>query len=191
MLPPFKNEPFSDFSDADVRTDFQAALDRVKSQFGQTYPLVIGDQRLSLATTFDTINPARPREVLARFADGNATHADQAIVAAAEAFKTWQHTPVEQRARYLFEAAANMRQRKHDFSATLVLEVGKSWAEADADTAEAIDFLEYYARQMLRLADSSHLLTPYDGERGVLQYIPLGVGAIIPPWNFPCAIAVA
>ncbi|MCU0499396.1 MAG: L-glutamate gamma-semialdehyde dehydrogenase [Anaerolineae bacterium] len=189
MLPPFKNEPFTDFTQANTRAEFQAALDRVKSEVGQTYPLVIGEQRLALASTFATVNPSRPQERLAHFADGDATHADQAIAAAAEAFKTWQYVPVETRADYLFKAAAQMRQRKHEFSAVLVLEVGKSWAEADADTAEAIDFLEYYARQMLRLADSSHLLTPYDGERGTLHYIPLGVGAIIPPWNFPCAIA--
>src|SRR5690606_23316006 len=120
-----------------------------------TYPLVIGGQSVSLDQTFASINPARPAEVVANVADGTAEHADQAIAAATEAFKTWQYVAVEERARYLFKAAAEMRRRKHEFSAMMVLEVGKSWAEADADTAEAIDFLEYYARQGIRLFDSS------------------------------------
>ncbi|NJL93924.1 MAG: L-glutamate gamma-semialdehyde dehydrogenase [Anaerolineae bacterium] len=97
-------------------------------------------------------------------------------------------TTSEERARYLLRAAAAMRRRKHEFSAWMVFEVGKSWAEADADTAEAIDFLEYYARQMVHLADSSAALRPFPGEQLQLMYLPLGVAAVIPPWNFACAI---
>src|SRR5690606_10195176 len=112
----------------------------------------------------------------------------QAVAAATEAFRQWQHIDVSERARYLLRAAAEMRRRKHEFSAMMVLEVGKTWVEADADTAEAIDFLEYYARQMMALADSSDKLASYGPEQLSLRYIPLGVGAIIPPWNFPTAI---
>lgn len=188
MLPPFQNEPLTDLSRPENHRAFAAALDRVKQEIGGTYPLVIGGDAVRLDDTFPSINPARPWEVVGHFANGTAEHANKAIERAAAAFKTWQYTPVEERARYLLKASAEMRRRKHEFSAVMVLEVGKSWAEADADTSEAIDFMEYYARQMVRLADSSAQLAPYAPEQLGLYYIPLGVGAVIPPWNFPNAI---
>lgn len=188
MLPPFKNEPLTDFSKVENQNAFMIALDRVKNEIGMTYPLVINGTRQTLDETFASVNPARPDEVVGYFANGGIDHADRAINAAANAFETWRKVEPAERARYLLRAAAAMRRRRHEFSALLVLEVGKNWVEADADTAEAIDFLEYYARQMLRIADSSHLLTHYPTEESSLYYIPLGVGAIIPPWNFACAI---
>ncbi len=188
MLPAYRPEPFTDFSQPHNQAAFTAALERVKARMGKTHPLVIDNQRIMLDETFSSINPSRPAEVLANFASASSDHVDQAISAAKHAFETWQYTPVEERARYLLRAAAELRRRKHEFSAMMVLEVGKSWVEADADTAESIDFLEYYARQAVRIADSSALLTPYPPEQLGLHYIPLGVGAIIPPWNFPCAI---
>ena len=188
MLQPFRNEPFTDFSQPENAKAFQAALDLVKSEIGRTYPLVIGGERIMLDETFPSLNPARPDEVLGYFAKANEEHAEQAVQAAVKGFETWKRVPAEERARYLLRAAAEMRRRKHEFSAVMVLEVGKSWAEADADTAEAIDFMEYYARQMIRLADSSHLLADYPPEQLDLQYIPLGVGVVIPPWNFANAI---
>jgi 1-pyrroline-5-carboxylate dehydrogenase len=187
-LSPFRNEPFTDFSIPENARAFCDALEKVRGELGKTYPLVIGGKRIELDQTFPTINPARPSQILGKFANGTAEHADQAIEAAAAAFKTWKWTPVEERAAMLISVADKMRQRKHEFSAVMVLEVGKSWSEADGDTAEAIDFLEYYARQMLRIADSSALLAEHSPERLALHYIPLGVGAVIPPWNFPNAI---
>jgi 1-pyrroline-5-carboxylate dehydrogenase len=163
-------------------------MDKVKSEIGRTYPLVIDGREVFTEQTFPSLNPARPAEVLGHFAMASVEQTEQALQAATRAFQTWKHTPPMERARYLLRAAAEMRRRKHEFSAVMVLEVGKSWAEADADTAEAIDFLEYYARQALRISDSSHLLFPYPGEQLQLQYIPLGVGAVIPPWNFANAI---
>jgi 1-pyrroline-5-carboxylate dehydrogenase len=189
MLPEFKNEPFVDYTKPENQAAFNRALDKVKSRLGKTYPLVINNTQIKLDKTFASINPSRPNEVLGQFADGTAEHVDQAVEAATRAFETWQYVPVEERARYLLRAGAELRRRKHEFSAMMVLEVGKSWVEADADTAEAIDFFEYYARQAMRIADSSHQLTPYPPEQLGLYYIPLGVGAVIPPWNFPLAIA--
>jgi len=189
MLPPYTNEPLTDFTDEAHVTAFRQSLEQIKTEIDEQYPLVINGERILLDDTFESVNPARPSEVVGHFANGNAEHVDQAIEAASKAFATWKHVPVEERARYLLRAAAEMRRRKHEFSATMVLEVGKSWVEADADTAEAIDFLEYYARQMVQLADSSDNLVSYLPEQLQLQYIPLGVGAVIPPWNFPCAIA--
>ncbi len=188
MLPPFRNEPLTDFTREPERAAFARALELVKRRIGTSYPLLIDGARVELDRTFATINPARPQETLAQFADGDASHVDQAVSAAARAFESWQYVPVAERARYLLRAAADLRRRKHEFSAIMVLEVGKSWAEADADTAEAIDFLDYYARHAVRLADASHQLTPNPPEQLQLVYIPLGVGAIIPPWNFPLAI---
>ena len=113
--------------------------------------------------------------------------ANEAVEAAAKAFESWKRVPAEERANYLFAAADLMRERRFHFNAWMIYEVGKSWAEADGDTAEAIDFLEYYAREIIRLAGDQPL-TRIGAEKNELVYIPLGVGAVIPPWNFPCAI---
>ncbi len=188
MLPAFVNEPFTDFSQPESVAAFRAALDRVKAEIGRTYPIVIGGETIHSDKVFPSINPSRPAEVLGYFVSGTPEQADQAVEAAYEAFQTWQHVPPAARSRMLLRAAALLRRRKHEFSATMVLEVGKSWVEADADTAETIDFLEYYARQILRISDVSHQLTPYPPEHLQLVNIPLGVGVIIPPWNFPGAI---
>lgn len=188
MLPPFKNEPLTDFSIQSHYNAFCDALALLKSRFGRHYPLVIGGEQIQLDNTFKSVNPARPDEVIGYFSLADAALADKAVDVAFEAYRTWQYTPAEERARYLLKAAAEMRRRKHEFSAAMVLEVGKSWAEADGDTAEAIDFLEYYARQLLRIADSSHMLHQKPDEELGLYYIPLGVGIVIPPWNFPNAI---
>ncbi len=190
MLPEYRNEPFTDFSKPENVAAFRAALDKIKGEIGRTYPLVIDGKHITLKETFPSINPARPAEQLGHFSNGTPEHAEQAVQAAYAAFQSWQHVPAEERARYLLRAAAAMRRRKHEFSAVMVLEVGKSWAEADADTAEAIDFLEYYARQAIRIYDNSAMLTPYAPEQLALYNIPLGVGAIIPPWNFPAAIPI-
>lgn len=190
MLTPYKTEPMTDFTKAENVDKFHLALDKVKTVYlRQKHPLIIGGQEIFTEKTFTSINPARPKEILGYFSDATADHATMAIEAAYEAYQTWQYTPAHERARYLLKAAAEMRRRKHEFNAIMVLEVGKSWVEADADTAESIDFLEYYARQMMSMADSSHLLheSPL-GEQLDYQYIPLGVGAVIPPWNFPNAI---
>lgn len=188
MLSPFQNEPLTDFRKPENVAAFEAALQQVKREIGRAYPLVIGNQRIEVDEKIDSINPARPSEVLGRFSKGGIAQADMAMAAAAKAFETWRHVSIEDRARYALRAAAEMRRRKHEFSAVMVLEVGKSWSEADADTAEAIDFMEYYARQLLRMGDSSYMLAPYPPEQLDLQYIGLGVVLVIPPWNFPNAI---
>jgi len=189
MLPPFRNEPYTDFTNSSDAAAFETAIKKVRAGVGRAYSLLINGQSVTTLDRYASINPSKPSEELAYFSLGDANHVDQAIEAAGCAFETWQHVPVAERAGYLLRAAGEMRRRKHEFSAAMVLEVGKSWAEADADTAEAIDFLEYYARQALDIYDASHKLTPYAGEHLSLVYLPLGVGAVIPPWNFPCAIA--
>jgi 1-pyrroline-5-carboxylate dehydrogenase len=107
--------------------------------------------------------------------------------AALAAFESWSRTTVEERTSLVFRVGDLLRQRKMEFMAWLVFEVSKNWAEADADISETIDFCEFYAREALRFSKAQ---TPIQlpGEHESLMYIPLGVGAVIPPWNFPCAI---
>ncbi|MBL8131943.1 MAG: L-glutamate gamma-semialdehyde dehydrogenase [Anaerolineae bacterium] len=189
MLRPYSPESLTDFSREENRAAFAAALARVKAEvIGRAYPMIIDGQPVTTAAGTVSVNPSRPAEQIASFPEGDASHADRAIEAAARAFPAWSRVPVADRARYLLRAAAEMRRRKHEFSAIMVLEVGKSWYEADADTAEAIDFMTFYAHQALRITDSSGMLAVYPPEQLSLTYIPLGVGAVIPPWNFPNAI---
>lgn len=182
----FHSEPLTDFSLPENVTAFEAALARVRGQFGKRRPLLIGGEEVFTEDTFTSTNPAHPDQVVGVFSKAGAAEAVQAIEAADAAFETWSRTPSTERAAILLRAAALMRERRHDLSAWMVYEVGKPWSEADADTVEAIDFLEYYARQMLKLELVEVYQTP--GERDALAYIPLGVGAVIPPWNFPAAI---
>jgi len=188
-LPAYAPTTYVDFSRPENRAAFEKALTEVRAGFGQEHPIVIGGQRLKGERTFESLNPARPTEIVGRFHSASREQAEHAVETAFKAFGEWSRVPAAERAAYLIEAARRMRERRHQFSAWMVFEVGKSWAEADADTAEAIDFMEFYAREMLRY-DGVHPVTPLPGEKGTLVYIPLGVGAVIPPWNFPLAICV-
>ena len=186
-LPPYSPTTYVDFSQPAHRAAFEAALAGVRATLGGEVPLVIGGQRVKGAGTFASTNPAKPSEVLATFQSASAEQAARAVEAANATFRTWSRVPARERAAYLVEAARRMRERRHHFSAWMVLEIGKSWAEADADTAEAIDFMEYYAREMLRY-DAPQPVHQLPGEKDSLVYLPLGAGAVIPPWNFPLAI---
>ncbi|HEX8616341.1 MAG TPA: L-glutamate gamma-semialdehyde dehydrogenase, partial [Thermoanaerobaculia bacterium] len=186
-LPEFRNEPLTDFNKPEHAAAMDLAIAKVLGEIGREHPLVIGGERITGLKTFTSINPAHKDQVLGTFQEGDATHAERAMEVAWSAFESWKRQTAETRAAVLLKAAKLMRERKHEFSATMILEVGKTWAEADADTAEAIDFMEFYAREALRYA-GEHQVTPVDSEEGALIYIPLGVGAVIPPWNFPLAI---
>ena len=186
-LPPFHNEPFTDFSASETKRALQEAFARVRSELGQTYDLVIGGHRVREGQTFHSTNPANPSEIIGTHYSAPPALADRAVSAATEAFASWKRTPVTERAALLLRAAQLVRERHLEFCAWLTVEVGKNWAEADADVGECIDFLEFYAREALSL---DQVTTPiqFPGERNLLRYIPLGVGAVIPPWNFPLAI---
>ena len=186
---PFKNEDFTDFSKPENRQAQMAALEQVKSELGQTHPLVIGGKHVTNDATFASVNPSQPDQVIGYFSRATVEQANEAVQAAAAAFESWKRVPAEERAGYLFAAADLLKERRLYFNAWMIYEVGKSWAEADGDTAEAIDFMEFYAREMIRLADDQPLVR-IEGEDNQLVYIPLGVGAVIPPWNFPGAIMV-
>jgi 1-pyrroline-5-carboxylate dehydrogenase len=183
----FVNEPFVNFAAPDNARAMRAALAQVGTQLGREYDLIIGGHRERTTGKITSLNPAWPTQVVGIHQKAGAEHAQEAMDAALRAFHSWSRVPVETRASLLLHAAAIIRDRKFEFSAWLTYEVGKNWAEADADVAETIDFLEFYAREALRLAQAT---TPIQlpGERNRLIYIPLGVGAVIPPWNFPFAI---
>jgi 1-pyrroline-5-carboxylate dehydrogenase len=183
----FTNEPFTDFSKSENIEKMQAALKKINETFGTEYPLIIGSERVYSDTKDKSLNPANLDEVVGIINQANQEHARQAIETAHKTFETWKRTSPEERAGYLFKTADLLRERKFEFSSVMVYEVGKNWAEADGDTAEAIDFLEFYGREMLRYAEPQPL-TPIQGEKNKLEYIPLGVGIVIPPWNFPLAI---
>jgi 1-pyrroline-5-carboxylate dehydrogenase len=185
----FKNEPFTNFSLPENKKAFQDALAKVESELGREYDLIIGGERIKTEKKSRSINPSNKDQVIGIVSQADQALAEKAIQVAASTFESWKAVPAQARSRYLYKAAAIMRRRKHEFSAWLVKEAGKSWAEADADTAEAIDFMEYYGRQMDKLAERQPL-TRIPGEDNELYYIPLGVGIVIPPWNFPLAIMV-
>ena len=187
MQTEFRNEPFTDFSREENAALMRAAIEKVKGELGREYPLVIGGERITTDGKFESNNPAKKTEVVGRFQKATPDLARRAVETAHETFKSWRFTPAAERAEILFRAAARLRERKHEMSAWMIHEVGKSWAEADGDTAEAIDFCEFYAREMLRYAGEQPL-TKIEGEENRLEYIPLGVGTVIPPWNFPLAI---
>ncbi|MBX9719765.1 MAG: L-glutamate gamma-semialdehyde dehydrogenase [Candidatus Obscuribacterales bacterium] len=187
----FVNEPFTDFSKPENKQAMEKAIEKVRSTFGQKYPLIIDGKEI-MAKGDDFIvstNPADPKEIIGYFTKATKEDADAAMKAALTAFESWKKVSPEKRAEYVFKAAEIMRKRKFELSAWLTQEIGKSFAEADGDVAEAIDFCEFYAREMLRFAGKQPV-TPYPGEDNKLVYIPLGVGLVIPPWNFPLAILV-
>ena len=163
------------------------ALDNVASHLGVEYSLIIGGKRLKTAERIRSINPARPSQIVGIHQKAGTAQVEPAMSAALRAYESWSRTSTAERVSLLLGAADIIRKRKFEFMAWLTYEVGKNWAEADADVGETIDFLEFYAREALRLAAAT---TPiqFPGERNELLYIPLGVGAVISPWNFPFAI---
>ena len=184
---PFVNEPPVNFSKEENARKMRAAIEKVRGQLGREYDLIIGGQRVRTGEKIKSLNPARPSEIVGVHQKAGREHVEPAMNAALKAFESWKNTSVEERARLVFRVGDLLRQRKFEFMAWLVFEVSKNWAEADGDIAETIDFCELYSREALRLAKAEPN-AQLPGERDRLFYIPLGVGAVIPPWNFPCAI---
>jgi predicted delta-1-pyrroline-5-carboxylate dehydrogenase group 2 len=183
----FVNEPAADFSSAANCEKMKMALEAVRRKLGERYPLVIGGEKIETDSVFSSVNPSNPGEVVGYVAMANTEHASKAIEAACKAFPTWRDIDFHKRVEFLFRAAEKMRQRRFELAALIILEIGKNWREADADVTEAIDFLEYYGREMLRLGEPIGLGNIPD-EKNEYSYQPRGVGVVISPWNFPLAI---
>ena len=186
---PYATEPYSDFRDPQIRDGFMAELQSVRSRLGGDWPLVIGGKPITTTDWISSNDPSNKAVVVGRAAAASSEHIDQAFEAAETAFKTWHQHPMAHRARALVRLAAIMRRRKWELAAWEVFEAGKNFLEAEADVAEAIDFCEYYARQAMDL-DERLETYPYPGEENTLTLQPLGVGVVIPPWNFLLAILV-
>jgi 1-pyrroline-5-carboxylate dehydrogenase len=188
-LPLFRNEPVTDFSQPAHRQAMESALQEVRAEFGREYPLRLGGESIFTGDKLISVNPSNTGEVVGIHHKATRELAGRAVEAAWAAFPQWAATPAEERIRLTVEVARILRDRKFEFDAWLVYEAGKTWPEADADVAEAIDFCEYYAREMERLA-GPHPVVQLPGERDEMVYLPLGAGVVIPPWNFPLAIMV-
>jgi len=186
-IPKFKNEAVLDFTKPANRKRQYAAIEKLRAELGKEYPILIGNEHITMPQKFNSYNPSKQSEVVGVFQKGDSTTANKAMEVAAATFEEWKRVPSKKRADYLFKAAKLMRKKRFELNAIEIFEVGKTWPEADADIAEAIDFLEYYGREMLRYG-VDHPVVKNPGEKGRLVYIPLGVGVVIPPWNFPLAI---
>jgi RHH-type proline utilization regulon transcriptional repressor/proline dehydrogenase/delta 1-pyrroline-5-carboxylate dehydrogenase len=179
-------EPLTDFSRDEARKAMRAALDLVAGQLGRTYPPVIDGREVGGLPTMDSPNPSHKNQVVGRFGKATAENARQAIAAATTAFPAWRDTEPHRRAEYLVEAAKVLRRRRFELAAWQVYECGKQWREADADVAETMDYCEFYAEEMRRLAAPRRRDVP--GEENAYFYEPRGVAVVIAPWNFPMAI---
>jgi 1-pyrroline-5-carboxylate dehydrogenase len=186
MLPKFSNEPYLDFSRPENQTTMKKAFADMKAKSDVVYDLVIGGRHLKAKEQFVSYNPSDKKPV-GTFQKAAVKEAEKAMQAALTAFKTWRYMPAIERAGIVLRASKMMKQRRFEFDAAMILEEGKNWIEADADFAEAVDFLEFYSREAIRY-DAPAGVTPFPGESNEVRYIPLGVGVVIPPWNFPCAI---
>ncbi|SIO17171.1 L-proline dehydrogenase [Singulisphaera sp. GP187] len=186
VLTPFQNEPPTDFTRPEARAAMSEALRVVRGQFGRVYPLVLNGRAVATGTEFTSTDPSETASVVGRFVQARPEDARQAIAIARERLAAWSATPAADRASVLLKAAALMRAKRSEISAWEVYECGKPWREADGDVAEAIDFCEFYAREMIRLAEGKHRDVP--GETNAIERIARGVVAVIPPWNFPLAI---
>jgi RHH-type transcriptional regulator, proline utilization regulon repressor / proline dehydrogenase / delta 1-pyrroline-5-carboxylate dehydrogenase len=183
----FRNEPLLDFSRQETRARFAESLKDVRRKFGRDYPLWVAGEKLETKKWLDSINPAAPEEIVGRVPAAGRAEADRALLYATEYFPEWAGTPATERAGFLFRAAEIMRRRRIELAAWEVFEVGKGLREADADVAEAIDYLEYYSQEMLRLSEP-RVTQKLPGESNVYLYGARGVAVVIAPWNFPLAI---
>jgi len=183
----FKNEAIIDFKKEKDKKRMEEALKKVTRELGREYPNIIGGKKGKIKKSIKSINPSHKDEIVGIVQDSSTKDVERALEVADETFRKWRYTSAEERAKYLFKIADIMRERRYELDAWLVYEVSKNWAEADGDIAEAIDFLDYYGREVIRYGEGGYV-TPFPGEKPEMWYIPLGVGVSIPPWNFPMSI---
>jgi 1-pyrroline-5-carboxylate dehydrogenase len=186
-IPPFVNEPYTDFTQPENKTRMEAAQAKVRALLGREYPLTVGGEKVQTEAKLKSVNPARPSEIVGVLQKATPELATRAVDTAFKNFAAWSKTPAEDRIRMALKLAAIIRERKLEFDAWLVFEAGKTWPEAEAEVAEAVDFCEYYAREMARLSGAQPVVQ-LPGERDEMRYLALGVGIVIPPWNFALAI---
>ncbi len=183
----FTNASNTNFAVANNREKMIGALDYLRGELGRAYPLMIAGEPAATEATFETVNPSRPTEVVGIVAEGTTADVDRAVAAARKTFKHWRTTTALDRANLLRKAADRLEMRRFELAATMILEVGKPWREADADVTEAVDHCRYYADQIVRI-ESRRRVRNIPGENNMLIYSPKGVCGVISPWAFPLAI---
>ncbi|WP_243545603.1 proline dehydrogenase family protein [Pseudodesulfovibrio tunisiensis] len=189
VLGPFRNFPPADFTISSQREGFVEGLKQVRAGLGRKYPLFIGGREVETSDTIASCNPADPSEIIGTVCQAGVNEVDEAVRVASKAYLTWRDVPPRERAEYLLKASQYLKDNIHELSSLQVLEVGKQWDQAQGDVAEAIDFLEYYAREMIRLGEPRRMGNA-PGEMSRLFYQGKGVAAVIAPWNFPLAISM-
>lgn len=189
MLAPYRSEPYSDFTDPIKADAYRAALKSVSDSLGERAMLVIGGEHIDSKVSIESVNPANPSEIVGTAASANTEDVDAAMDAAWIAFNGWASRTAEERAGVIHRVGDIIAERRFQFAAWQTYEAGKNWAEAEADVAEAIDFCRYYAHQALRMSEPVDV-EEYPGETNESWLQPIGVGVVIPPWNFPLAILV-
>lgn len=189
MLTPYRSEPYSDFTDHATVDAYKTALAEVSASAGERSMLVIGGERIDTKASIDSVNPADPSQIVGTSALAGVDHVDAAMDAAWDAYPRWASRTAEERAGMIHRIGDIILERKFEFAAWQTFEAGKNWAEAEADVAEAIDFCRYYAHQALRMSEPV-VVDQYPGETNESWLQPIGVGVVIPPWNFPLAILV-
>ena len=187
MIPEYKPTTYLDFSQPANKQGIEDALKLIEGQFNREYPLFINGKDVKTGELFKSYNPCEKTQVVGTFHKAGKKEVDLAMDAAWRAFESWKNVDPKERAIVLFKAAEIMRRRRFELNAWMIIEASKNWNEADGEVAEAIDFLDFYGREMLRYSERQPI-TPLAGEYNELVYIPLGVGVVIPPWNFPLAI---
>ncbi len=185
----YRNEPFTDFGDDRNAAAYRAALGAVKDELGRDYPLVIGGEHVETGEWIESHDPSDSGSLVGRAAAAGPGEIERAFDAAEKAFADWSRLDMADRSRAMLRVSEVMKRRKFELAAWMSFESGKNWGEADADVAEAIDFIEYYARDALKLAKPV-LTAGLRGEENTTTLRALGVGVAIPPWNFPLAIMV-
>lgn len=193
-ITPYDFQRFTDFADPENVRAMKDALAKVEKELASEYSIIIGGEKINTGQKMRSTNPANPKEVVGIMQRATTTNADQALAAATNAFGDlvdtdgWRWSKPETRAKLLLKVSEIIKRRRFEMSAWMVCEVGKSWIEADADVAEAIDFCEFYAREAIRYGKGEPAVAEYEGESNKMEYLPLGPVVVIPPWNFPFAI---
>src|SRR5213082_218947 len=183
----YENAPLTNFALPENQEKMRAALREQRKQFARKVPLTINGEKIWTDNMFSSVNPSQPDQIVGYAAEAGVPEAERAVAAARMAFEKWRRTSFEERCQLLERAAEILERRRFELSALEVFEVGKPWAQADGDIAEAIDFCTFYARQM-RLMGQPRLTQNVPGEESYQHYWPRGVALVIAPWNFPMAI---
>lgn len=183
----FKNCKFRDYTKEEDKARMLKARSKVRGEFGKVYPMVINGLARMSGPTINSYNPSNKEELIGAAGRGSERDAEDALDAATKAFESWSRTSIEERVDIILKFKGLLTERRDEMNAWCVFESGQTWAEADGEVAEAIDFADFYSRDAEKACRPQKVTKKFD-EEGYVQNTPMGVGAIIPPWNYPFTI---